>query len=100
MAKICYPLSENHHRHPMDLHLTDEQAGLLLALALIVAAPIATDAQTTEPPPEPRSCQRLHEETSKCESGMRSCDQRVVARLEAQCQRDQKRLPPRDGGRP
>jgi hypothetical protein len=73
---------------------------LVLALALIAAAPIATNAQTTEP----RSCQRLHEETSKCEAGMRSCDQHVIARLEAQCQRDEKRLPqvlePRDGGRP
>ena len=75
----------------------------VLALALITAAPIATHAQTTEPP-EPRSCQRLHEETGKCDTGMRSCDQRVIARLDAQCQRDQKRLPqglaPRDGGRP
>jgi hypothetical protein len=46
----------------------------------------------------------MHEETSKCETGMRSCDQRVIARLEKQCQRDEKRLPqvlePRDGGRP
>jgi hypothetical protein len=54
---------------------------------------------TTTAPPEPRSCQRLHEETDKCETGMRSCDQHVIARLEAQCQRDEKRLP-RDGGRP
>jgi hypothetical protein len=88
----------------MDLYLINKQAGLLLALALIAAAPIATNAQTTEPPPEPRSCQRLHEETGKCETGMRSCDQHVIARLEAQCQRDQQRLPqrlaPRDGGRP
>jgi hypothetical protein len=72
-------------------------------LALIAAAPIAANAQTTAPP-EPRSCQQLHEETSKCENGMRSCDQHVIARLEAQCQRDEKRLPqvlnPRDGGRP
>jgi hypothetical protein len=87
----------------MDLHLIDEQAGLLLALALIVAAPIATKAQTADPR-EPRSCQRLHEEMDKCATGMRSCDQSVIARLEAQCQRDQKRLPqglaPRDGGRP
>jgi hypothetical protein len=77
---------------------------LLLALALIAVAPIATNAQTpaTPAPPEPRSCQRLHEETGKCETGMRSCDQHVIARLEAQCQRDEKRLPqplaPRDGG--
>jgi hypothetical protein len=46
----------------------------------------------------------MHEETSKCETGMRSCDRRVIARLEKQCQRDEKRLPqvlePRDGGRP
>jgi hypothetical protein len=87
----------------MDLHLIDKQAGLLLALALIAATPIATNAQTTEPR-EPRSCQRLHEETSKCDTGMRSCDQRVIAQLQPQCERDQKRLPqelaPRDGGRP
>jgi hypothetical protein len=62
---------------------------LVLALALIATAPIATNAQTTEP----RSCQRLHEETSKCDAGMRSCNQHVIARLQAQCQRDQKRLP-------
>ena len=80
---------------------------LLLALTLIAAAPIAVDAQTPAPappaapapPPEPRSCQRLHEETAKCDNGLRSCDQHVVARLEAQCQRDEKR-PPRTGGRP
>jgi hypothetical protein len=76
---------------------------LVLALALIAAAPIATNAQTPAPP-EPRSCQQLHEETTKCEAGMRSCDQHVIARLQAQCQRDEKRLPqalaPRDGGRP
>jgi hypothetical protein len=80
------------------------------ALAIIAAAPTAANAQTTAPnaqttaPPEPRSCQQLHEETNKCDTGMRSCDQRVVARLEARCQRDEKRLPqvlgPRDGGRP
>ena len=85
----------------MDLHLTDKQVGPLLALALIAAAPMATNAQTTEPP-EPRSCQRLHEETGKCETSMRSCDPRVIARLATQCQRDQKRLPqplaPRGGG--
>lgn len=73
---------------------------LFLALVLIAAAPIATNAQTVEP----RSCQRLHEEMSKCEIGMRSCDQHVIARLQAQCQREEKRLPqvlePRDGGRP
>jgi hypothetical protein len=75
---------------------------LVFALAL-VATPIAANAQTTEPP-EPRSCQQLHTETDKCEAGMRSCDQRVVDRLLARCQRDQKRLPqvlePREGGRP
>jgi hypothetical protein len=60
----------------------------VLVLALITAAPISTHAQTTEPP-EPRSCQRSHEETGKCDTGMRSCDQRVIARLDAQCQRDQ-----------
>jgi len=74
-----------------------------LALGLAAAAPIAANAQTT-PPREPRSCQQMHEETSKCETGMRSCDQRVIARLEKQCQRDEKRLPqvlePRDGGLP
>jgi hypothetical protein len=46
----------------------------------------------------------LHEEMGKCEAGMRSCDQHVIDRLQAQCQRDEKRLPqvpgPRDGGRP
>jgi hypothetical protein len=74
---------------------------LVLALALAAAALIATNAQTTEPR-EPRSCQRLHEETSKCETGMRSCNQQVIDRLEARCQRDQKRRPqvPRDGGEP
>jgi len=74
----------------------------ILALALI-AAPVAANAQTTAPP-EPRSCQQLHEEMGKCEAGMRSCDQRVISRLEPQCDRDQKRLPqvlgPRDSGRP
>jgi hypothetical protein len=76
----------------------------VLALVLAAVPPGAINAQTTEPAPEPRSCQRLHEETNKCETGMRTCDQSVIARLEAQCQRDQKRLPqglaPRDGGRP
>jgi hypothetical protein len=70
---------------------------IILSLALIAAAPIASNAQTTEP----RSCQRLHEEESKCETGMRSCDQRVIARLQPQCERDEKRPPqvlaPRDG---
>ena len=74
----------------------------VLAVAL-AAAPIAANAQTTEPR-EPRSCQQLHEEMGKCEAGMRSCDQHVIDRLQAQCQRDEKRLPqvpgPRDGGRP
>jgi len=63
----------------------------VLALAL-AAAPIAANAQTTEPR-EPRSCQQLHEEMGKCEAGMRSCDQHVIDRLQAQCQRDEKRLP-------
>ena len=71
----------------------------ILALALGAATPIATNAQTTEPP-EPRSCQRLHEEMSKCDAGMRSCDQHVIAGLQEQCQRDEKRLPPRDGRPP
>ena len=70
------------------------------ALAIIAAAPTAANAQTTEP----RSCQQLHEETNKCDAGMRSCDQPVIARLQPQCDRDQKRLPQvpglRDGGRP
>ena len=74
-----------------------------IALALGLAAPITANAQTS-PPREPRSCQQMHEETSKCDTGMRSCDQRVIARLEKQCQRDEKRLPqvlePHDGGRP
>jgi hypothetical protein len=65
---------------------------IILDLALIGAAPIAADAQTTAPP-EPRSCQQLHEETNKCDAGMRSCDQRVIARLQPLCDRDQKRLP-------
>ena len=54
---------------------------ILLALALIAAVPIATDAQTTQTTEltEPHSCQQLHEETSKCEAGMRSCDQHVIA---------------------
>ena len=82
-----------------------------LGLALTAAAFTARAAEQQQPPnaqttapPEPRSCQQLHEETNKCETGMRSCDQRVIARLEAQCQRDVKRLPqvlgPREGGRP
>jgi len=85
---------------------------IALALGLVLTATAFTaraaeqqqppNAQTTAPP-EPRSCQQWHEETSKCDAGMRSCDQRVIARLEAQCQRDEKRLPrvlgPRDGGR-
>jgi len=80
------------------------------ALAISAAAPTAANAQTAAPnvqptapaPPEPRSCQQLHEETNKCDTGMRSCDQHAVARLQARCQRDEKRLPqgPRDGGRP
>ena len=65
---------------------------LVLALALITATPIAANAQTTAPP-EPRSCQQLHQETSKCEAGMRSCNQHVIARLQAQCQRDEKVQP-------
>ena len=82
-----------------------------VALALIAAAPVATNAQTPAPPvpsapaptpPEPRSCQQLHAETGKCDAGQRSCDQQVIARLQAQCQRDEKRLPqplaPRGGG--
>jgi uncharacterized membrane protein affecting hemolysin expression len=84
-----------------------------LALGLVLTAAMFTaraaeqqqppNAQTTAPP-EPRSCQQLHEETNKCDAGMRSCDQRVIARLEAQCRRYEKRLQqvlgPRDGGRP
>jgi hypothetical protein len=81
-----------------------------LGLVLTAAAFTARAAEQQQPPnpqttapPEPRSCQQLHEETNKCDTGMRSCDQRVIARLEAQCQRDEKRLPPvlgsRDGGR-
>jgi hypothetical protein len=65
---------------------------IILDLALIAATPIVANAQTTAPP-EPRSCQQLHEETNKCDAGMRSCDQRVLAWLEPQCDRDQKRLP-------
>ena len=76
---------------------------LVLILALAAAAPIATNAQPTEPR-EPRSCQRMQEEMSKCEHGMSSCDQQVIARLEAQCQRSEKRLPrglePPNSGRP
>ena len=73
------------------------------ALAIIAAVPTAANAQTTAPP-EPRSCQQLHEEMNKCDVGMRSCDQRVVDRLQARCQHDEKRLPqvlgPSEGGRP
>jgi hypothetical protein len=86
---------------------------IALALGLVLTAAAFTaraaeqqqppDTQTTAPP-EPRSCQQLHEATNKCDTGMRSCDQRVITRLEARCQRDEKRLPrvfePRDGGRP
>jgi hypothetical protein len=75
---------------------------IILDLALIAAAPIVANAQTAAPP-EPRSCQQLHQETNKCDAGMRSCDQRVIARLQPQCDRDQKRLPQvpglSDGGR-
>jgi hypothetical protein len=81
-----------------------------LGLVLTAAAFTARAAEQQQPPnpqptapPEPRSCKQLHEETNKCDTGMRSCDQRVIARLEAQCQRDEKRLPPvlgpRDAGR-
>ena len=84
---------------------------LALGLVLTAAAFTARAAEQQQPPnaqstapPEPRSCQQLHEETNKCDTGMRSCDQRVITRLEGQCQRDEKRLPrvlgPRDGGRP
>jgi len=87
-----------------------KMGALALALALTAAAFTAHAAEQqqppnvqTTPPPEPRSCQQLHEETNKCDTGMRSCDQSVIARLEAQCQRDEKRLPqvlgPREGGR-
>jgi hypothetical protein len=62
------------------------------ALAIIAAAPTAANAQTTAPR-EPRSCQQMHEAINKCEIGRRSCDQRVVDRLQARCQRDEKRLP-------
>jgi len=62
------------------------------ALAIIAAAPTAAHAQTTAPR-EPRSCQQMHKEMNRCEAGMRSCDQRVVDRLQARCQRDDKRLP-------
>jgi hypothetical protein len=84
---------------------------LVLALGLITAASAVRAAEQQQPPnaqttapPEPRSCQQLHEEMSKCETGMRSCDQRVISRLEPRCERDQKRVPqvlgPRDSGRP
>ena len=77
--------------------------GRIIVLALAAAVPIVANAQTAMPR-EPRSRQRLHEETNKCDAGMRSCDQRVIARLQPQCDRDQKRLPQvpglRDGGRP
>jgi hypothetical protein len=65
---------------------------IVLALVLAAAVPGAIKAQTTELP-SPRSCQRLHKEINKCETGMRSCNQHVIARLEKQCQRDEKRLP-------
>jgi len=74
---------------------------IAFALGLAAAAPIVANAQATAPR-EPRSCQQLHEEISKCETGMRSCDQHVIARLQAQCQRDEKPqvLRPRDGPQP
>ena len=75
----------------------------VLALVLAAAAPGAINAQTTEPAPEPRSCAAIARGNEQIEAGMRSCDQSILARLETQCQRDQKRLPqglaPRDGGR-
>ena len=69
---------------------------LVLILALTATAPIATNAQPTEPR-EPRSCPRMHQEMSNWEHGMSSCDQQVIARLEAQCQRGEKRLPRETG---
>jgi hypothetical protein len=76
-------------------------------LVLLAATPVLADERSLaqkSTPPEPRACQQLPEEMSKCEAGMRSCDQHVIAQLQAQCQRDEKRLPqvlePRDGGRP
>jgi len=79
------------------------QALIAAVLAVILAWP--HPAQGAEAPPhEPRSCQQLHEAMNKCEAGMRSCDQRLVDRLQAQCQRDEKRLPrvrgSGDAGRP
>ena len=65
-----------------------KMVALALGLALTAAAFTAHPAEQQQPPnaqttapPEPRSCQQLHEETNKCETGMRSCDQRVVARF-------------------
>jgi len=65
---------------------------IILALALVAAPALGAWAQPPEPR-EPRSCQQMHEAINKCEIGMRGCDQRVVDRLQAQCQRDEKRLP-------
>lgn len=37
----------------------------------------------------PKSCQRLHHESNKCENGLKSCDQRLVERLRKRCARDE-----------
>src|SRR6516165_2227954 len=86
-------------RPPGGLEMT-KMIALALGLVLTAAAFTARAAEQQQPPnaqstapPEPRSCQQLHEETNKCDTGMRSCDQRVITRLEGQCQRDEKRLP-------
>jgi hypothetical protein len=62
----------------------------VLVLILTALAPIGINAQPAAPQ-QPLSCQQLHRETERCEAGMRSCNQRRVARLETRCQRDAKR---------
>jgi len=62
------------------------------ALAIIAAAPTAANAQTTAPR-EPRSCLQMHEEMNKMRN--RYCAAAISAsvdRLQARCQRDEKRL--------
>ena len=60
--------------------------------------------RTRDPLPERLLKYLRRQPQTLCEAGMRSCDQRVVDRLQARCQRDEKRLPqalgPRVGRQP
>lgn len=37
----------------------------------------------------PKSCQRLHLETNKCENGLKSCNQRRIAYWRKKCESDE-----------